>query len=242
VDHAESKYHGGTHDLENLQTLCKDCNGVNAKGTQRIDFSVHETPLFAAPATFPDLEWRVTGTLSEDLKTWVRYLRRAINLFYRCSAVADVQPRTKVAEFRHWEVRLHRGNNSDWLLPHLKDLAATLRHFRHAGGLSGGSEKIVIVGSDQTEKPMHTWESAILHLLLNMGGKASTAVIYKEIPHFKELDSHHRRESGQYGKRPAYQHQVRGHLSNLCESGDLVRTSRGIYELTEHGRHRALTE
>lgn len=42
----------------------------------------------------------------------------------------------------------------------------------------------------------------------------------------------------QWQGRPAYQHWVRSYLSNLTERGDLERTGRGVYRLTEQGRRR----
>ena len=41
-----------------------------------------------------------------------------------------------------------------------------------------------------------------------------------------------------YGGRPAYQHQVRSHLTNLTQSGDLKKLDRGVYSITAAGRKR----
>ena len=63
--------------------------------------------------------------------------------------------------------------------------------------------------------------------------------IYKKIPDFIELNENHRKE--QYG-RPAYQHQIRSHIANLCQSGNLINISRGEYSLTEKGKEKLSRE
>jgi hypothetical protein len=54
---------------------------------------------------------------------------------------------------------------------------------------------------------------------------------------FIELTPEHLRET-EWGGRPAYHHQVRSHVSNLCQPADLRRVSRGQYEITSRGRDR----
>ena len=81
---------------------------------------------------------------------------------------------------------------------------------------------------------MNTWEIAILKSIKQLGGKAGYPEIFKELPKFIELTEKHRRIT-KWGGRPAFQHQVRSHITNLCQSGDLNRVARGRYSLTLSG-------
>lgn len=83
------------------------------------------------------------------------------------------------------------------------------------------------------------WEYFILRCIGSFGGKAYLEQIYKKIPEFIELNEDHRKE--QYG-RPAYQNQIRSHIANLCQSGNLDKISRGEYSLTEKGKEKLLKE
>lgn len=87
---------------------------------------------------------------------------------------------------------------------------------------------------------MNRWEIAILRIIKSRDNYANTKEIYSDLESgiFMSLDDNHLRKTT-YGGRPAYKHQVRSHLSNLVQSGDLVRVSKGAYSLTESGRFRA---
>ncbi|MDL1971348.1 MAG: winged helix-turn-helix domain-containing protein [Candidatus Desulfofervidaceae bacterium] len=86
---------------------------------------------------------------------------------------------------------------------------------------------------------MNVWEIAILRIVKYRGGYANTQEIYKELEsgRFKTLSKKDLIKTN-YGGRPAYQHQVRSHLSNLTQAGDLKRIARGTYALTEKGLKR----
>jgi len=86
---------------------------------------------------------------------------------------------------------------------------------------------------------MNVWEIAILRIIKAKGGQATTQEIYSELESgkFLTLTADDLRVTI-YGGRPAYQHQVRSHLSNLRQSGDLKWVSRGKYSLTKKGRRR----
>ena len=84
----------------------------------------------------------------------------------------------------------------------------------------------------------YNWEIAILKCIKSLGGEAELQRIYERIANFVELQEEHLRET--YG-RPAYHHQVRSHIKNLCESGELIQKDRGVYALTERGLQRANT-
>ena len=77
---------------------------------------------------------------------------------------------------------------------------------------------------------------AILRIIHSRGSEASTTQIYASLERgdFFELQKHHWQETI-YGGRPAYQHEVRSYLSNMVQSGEIVRLSRGVYAITEKG-------
>jgi hypothetical protein len=82
-----------------------------------------------------------------------------------------------------------------------------------------------------------TWEIAILKSIRHLGGHGYPDDVYKTVGLFKELTPQHRRATV-YGGRPAYYHQVRSHLTNLCQSGDLINNSDAQYSLTPKGAAR----
>lgn len=83
------------------------------------------------------------------------------------------------------------------------------------------------------------WEYFILRCIDSLGGKAYLEQIYKKIPEFIELSEDHCKE--QY-RRPAYKNQIRSHIANLYQSGNLDKISRGEYSLTGKGKEKLLRE
>lgn len=115
IDHITPIKFGGETTMDNSQTLCSVCN--NNKGINEINFRIHQTPLKAAKI---DLE---VFDLSET-EAAENVLRRIVNMFYHCQAVADIKlddrPRSK--HRYNWEIHLYEGNNPDWLRKHSKKL------------------------------------------------------------------------------------------------------------------------
>ena len=72
---------------------------------------------------------------------------------------------------------------------------------------------------------------------MSHSGEVDLRDIYRDIGSFIELTSEHL-EATQWGGRPAYQHQVRSHITNLCQAGYLIKVSRGRYLITEKGCQR----
>ncbi|MFC1614896.1 winged helix-turn-helix domain-containing protein [Gemmatimonadota bacterium] len=85
----------------------------------------------------------------------------------------------------------------------------------------------------------NSWEIALLKCVAGLGNEAHLQHIYREINNYYNLTTIQKRKT-LWGGRPAYQHQVRSHLSNLCQSKDLTRISRACYSITEKGRKRIL--
>jgi restriction endonuclease Mrr len=82
---------------------------------------------------------------------------------------------------------------------------------------------------------MGDWEFAILSCVNDLGTEVMLQQIYRRIGNYITLTENHLRPTV-YGGRPAYQHEVRGYISNLYEKGRLQRLDRGVYSITEKGR------
>jgi len=83
---------------------------------------------------------------------------------------------------------------------------------------------------------MVEWEYGIILAVDELGGSASLQEIYAFLEKKEPLTGRHLQ--AQWEERPAYQHQARSHISNLCQKQELVRVDRGRYALTEKGRAR----
>ena len=84
---------------------------------------------------------------------------------------------------------------------------------------------------------MNVWEEAILKTYDLLGGNASNQEIYENVGRSIPLRDDHLKPTV-YGGRPAYVHQIRSHIANLVQSGDLNRVDRGRYRLTGQGQRR----
>ncbi len=82
---------------------------------------------------------------------------------------------------------------------------------------------------------MNKWEISILRVIVSSAGTASLNHIYSELPHYINLTNKHKEINY---KAPNYHHQTRAHVDDLLDSGDLIRTSRGVYSITSQGRLR----
>ncbi|WP_169796662.1 DEAD/DEAH box helicase [Chondromyces crocatus] len=130
VDHIIPVYHAGSHEPDNLQTLCKRCNGL--KGTRTIRFTSASTQLTHALTELP------LGTVPnvEDAANpdqWGRFFRQTFNFFYQCGAVGDVTISSRGAGYYDWAVTLRSGNNPAWLAPHLEELVDLIQSVREKG-------------------------------------------------------------------------------------------------------------
>jgi len=145
VDHISPRYHGGSHGFDNLQTLCKTCNGSDGKGIEHISFRNNQTTL-----TMPPGQLRIVKTPTEhharEPEAWEMFLRRTINLFYRCAAVDSVQIGEKGEKFRRWRIRLFPGNNEKWIEPSLPNLIERIRQARKKAGYEAAPDEILVSG------------------------------------------------------------------------------------------------
>ncbi len=112
VDHIISRYHGGTNDPANLQTLCSICN--RDKDIQEMHFRKTGTLLKSAPPLrFPP------GFKSSDLDELARDVQRTVNMFYQCAAVDEIEMKRKGIKRREWRIRLRSNNPGKWFDEHL---------------------------------------------------------------------------------------------------------------------------
>jgi hypothetical protein len=79
----------------------------------------------------------------------------------------------------------------------------------------------------------YEWVLNILKCFVGLGGRASNRMVYSCLEQRIALEPHHRKP--QWGNRRAFENQVRSHLSNLCESGQLRMLHPGLHEITEAG-------
>ena len=84
---------------------------------------------------------------------------------------------------------------------------------------------------------MNTWELAILRTVAEAGGELDLQGIYLGVRGFIRLSAEHLRLTAWSG-RPAYHHQVRSHISNLCQANQLRSVARARYMITSAGRSR----
>jgi hypothetical protein len=114
IDHIVPVFLGGQADVENSQTLCKECN--RQKGTNIVNFRINRTCL-SKPKEL--ILYPVQG--GEYLECT---LIRTVNFFYRCQAVSrlDTSKRSNGKNYFVWRLELYQGNNPDWLSEHKSKL------------------------------------------------------------------------------------------------------------------------
>ncbi|GAB4310693.1 MAG: DEAD/DEAH box helicase family protein [Methanobacteriaceae archaeon] len=137
VDHIIPRYIITNDSEDNLQTLCKYCN--IEKGTKIINFRENKSKLEKSPVEFPKIIeiYEFEKDKVKDIQTWQKFLRRKINLFYESNAVKSVNIGKRGFRLRNWEVKIHDGNDPEWIKSHLNYLAKEIKFVRDYHKLKG---------------------------------------------------------------------------------------------------------
>ncbi|MCA9168131.1 MAG: DEAD/DEAH box helicase family protein [Planctomycetales bacterium] len=143
VDHISPAYFGGATCFDNLQTLCRTCNGAEGKGIEDISFRNHQTTLTSAPTRLR-LGRMPSGSRAKDPIWWEMFLRRTINLFYRCAAVDYVEIGARGDRLRTWTVDLFPGNDPQWIEPYLRGLLHSIREARENEGYLPAPDTLLV--------------------------------------------------------------------------------------------------
>lgn len=115
VDHIIPRNRGGSNDKDNLQTLCKYCN--SQKGTQVMNFRKNTTELTHQPEKNVKLN-RIKYMGPDEIENselWKKIIKRNINFFFECSAVADVHISKSGYNKNSWEVSIFNDNPRSWV-------------------------------------------------------------------------------------------------------------------------------
>jgi hypothetical protein len=145
VDHIISRYHGGTNDPSNLQTLCSVCN--KDKDIQEMHFRNEGTLLKSPPPLrFP------AGFNSPDLDDIAHDIQRTINMFYQCAAVDEIERKRKGLRRREWCIRLRSGNPRAWFDGHMADLLRRVMEAQEDGRSEGVRSLILEAPTDGSQK------------------------------------------------------------------------------------------
>ena len=131
VDHISPHYYGGQNSLDNLQTLCRECN--RTKGTRTISFRNTRTLLSERPASLPDIK-SPTGAKAADLNEWERFVCRSVNFYFGCGATHLVTIGRKRDNFYNWCVELKPGNDPRWVKNLMKSILLRVRRDRERAG------------------------------------------------------------------------------------------------------------
>jgi hypothetical protein len=87
-----------------------------------------------------------------------------------------------------------------------------------------------------------TWQLAILKAF-DIPGQPNRALTdreaYRRVQHFIHLEPHHL--IFQWGERPAFENQMRSHISDLCDLRQLKILKRNLHCITPQGRTRIAT-
>ncbi|VVB69662.1 UvrABC system protein B [uncultured archaeon] len=107
IDHIVPVFQGGRADVENSQTLCRECNFQ--KGKNAINFRINSSPCISPKELYL---YQVKGNESQ-----IQTLIRTINMFYHCQAVSEIKYslRRNGKNYSTWEVELYQGNNPEFL-------------------------------------------------------------------------------------------------------------------------------
>ena len=114
ADHILPHNMGGKSVIDNLQTLCKECNLL--KNVDIIDYNITKSNL-SSPLPLKS----ILSTKSDLIEN---YLARVINSIYHCKAFCSLKysARSNGINYRNWEITLYSGNNPEWALSYKNEI------------------------------------------------------------------------------------------------------------------------
>lgn len=138
IDHIKPRWLEIDNSYNNLQTLCKFCNGL--KGTKTISFLENKTKLKKPSLELPsmkDIYYMEKHSDVSNLDLWKKILKRQINFFYQCNAVTSVEIGKRGYNLRNWEIKMYNENDPNWIKSHLNYLAKEIQFVRDRYKLKG---------------------------------------------------------------------------------------------------------
>jgi hypothetical protein len=132
IDHILPVAMGGKNVPSNLQTLCRQCNGL--KGVNEIDYRSIVSPLSTTKEMI-----LFDCSNSDDIN---HYIARVVNHIYHCRAFCslDYSSRRNGKYYETWQINLYNGNNSLWLD---RNLAKLLEHINNELGWNNVKEIVI---------------------------------------------------------------------------------------------------
>jgi superfamily II DNA or RNA helicase len=120
IDHILPVTMGGKNVPSNLQTLCKQCNGI--KGVNEIDYHSIISPLRA-----PKEMVLFDCTNTDDMDN---FIARVVNHIYHCRAFCSLvySTRKNGRYYNTWQIDLYNGNNPEWIEKYIPELLEYINH------------------------------------------------------------------------------------------------------------------
>ncbi|PYE51992.1 DEAD/DEAH box helicase family protein [Deinococcus yavapaiensis] len=173
VDHVLPRHYGGSHALENLQTLCRTCN--RDKAISDVDFRHHRTTLSAPPRTFT----LPKAPRDVDADMWARYLRRAVNFFYQCQAVAKVHVPKRSGSMTMWTVELYEGHDPTWFEKYAEQIVQFANEVRVSANRHPlQALRVRVFGVPEMAMPSNVVAALVADIAAEVRAKASQQVMY----------------------------------------------------------------
>jgi 5-methylcytosine-specific restriction endonuclease McrA len=132
IDHILPVAMGGKNVPSNLQTLCRQCNGI--KGVNEINYRSNVSPLNS-----PKEMKLFAITDSDEIQN---VISRIVNHIYHCKAFCNLEysQRKNGKNYHTWNMNLYNGNNPQWLE---ENLARLLEYIKYELGWEQVGEIIV---------------------------------------------------------------------------------------------------
>lgn len=125
ADHIIPVNMGGRSVVDNLQTLCKECN--QAKGTDSINFNIIKSPL---DEPLPFRNFKICK--SDNIEN---YIARIVNFIYHCKAFKSVKysKRSNGEYYSQWVISIYSGNNIEFIKKYEAELLNAIHKFGYMG-------------------------------------------------------------------------------------------------------------